>query len=293
MRPKDLAIVIFVMVVWGFNFVVGKWAIAQFPPIFMIGLRWGLVALLLVPFVKVPREKLGWILLLSVTLGCVHFSLMFTGLRDLDAAAAAIAIQMQVPFAALIAAIFLDDKLGWRRTLGMALAFAGVVIMAGEPRISGSPLPLFFVIAASFMWAVANVQIKQLGPVNGFSLNAYLGLFAAPQLFIASAFLEEGQIEAVANADWVGWSAILYMAVMVTVVSYVLWFRLLRRYTVNQAMPFTLLVPIIGVLAAALVLDEPLTWRVLLGGAATVAGVGVIVLRRPRLADPEATSKTI
>jgi O-acetylserine/cysteine efflux transporter len=293
MKPRDLAAVLFVMLVWGLNFVVAKWGIAQFPPIFMIGLRWAVVALLLVPFVKVPREKLGWILLLSFTLGCVHFSLMFTGLRDLDAAAAAIAIQIQVPFAALIAAIFLDDKLGWRRTLGMVLAFAGVVIMAGEPRVSGALLPLFLVIAASFMWAVANVQIKQLGRVDGFALNAYLGLFAAPQLFLASALLEEGQVQAVLNADWVGWSAIAYMAVMVTVVSYVLWFRLLRRYTVNQAMPFTLLVPVIGVLSAALVLNEPLTWRVILGGVATIAGVGVIVLRRPRLADPETTSKTI
>ena len=230
---------------------------------------------------------------MSFTLGCVHFSLMFTGLRDLDAAAAAIAIQIQVPFAALIAAVFLDDKLGWRRTLGMVLAFAGVVIIAGEPRVSGALFPLFLVIAASFMWAVANVQIKQLGRVDGFALNAYLGLFAAPQLFLASALLEEGQVQAVVNADWVGWSAVLYMAVMVTIVSYVLWFRLLRRYTVNQAMPFTLLVPVIGVLSAALVLDEPLTWRVILGGVATIAGVGVIVLRRPRLADPETTSKTI
>ena len=96
-------------------------------------------------------------------------------------------IQIQVPFAALIAAVFLDDKLGWRRTLGMALAFAGVVVMAGEPRVSGALWPLFLVIAGSFMWAVSNVQIKLLGPVDGFSLNAYLGLFAAPQLFIASA----------------------------------------------------------------------------------------------------------
>jgi O-acetylserine/cysteine efflux transporter len=231
--------------------------------------------------------------MLSFTLGCVHFSLMFTGLRDLDAAAAAIAIQIQVPFAALIAAIFLNDKLGWRRTLGMALAFAGIVVMAGEPRVAGSLWPLLLVVAASFMWAVANVQIKQLGAVDGFALNAYLGLFAAPQLFITSALLEEGQIRALLSADWIGWSSVLYMAVMVTIISYALWYRVLRRYTVNQAMPFTLLVPVIGVLSAALLLDEPLSWRVILGGVATIAGVAVIVLRRPRLAEPEATSKTV
>jgi O-acetylserine/cysteine efflux transporter len=293
MKPADLAIVLVVMVIWGLNFVVAKWGLAQFPPIFMMALRFAVVALLLLPFVKVPRDRLAGILLLSFTLGCLHFSLMFTGMRDLDAAAVAIAIQIQVPFAALIAAVLLNDRLGWRRTLGMVLAFSGVVVMAGEPRLSGDLLPLFLVLGASFMWAVANVQIKQLGAVDGFSLNAYLGLFAAPQLFVTSALLEEGQLEALAGADWVGWSAVLYMAILVTIVSYALWYRVLRRYTVNQAMPFTLLVPIVGVLSAALLLHEPLTWRVLLGGAATIAGVAVIVLRRPRLADPEATSKTV
>lgn len=293
MRPSDLTLVLIVMVIWGLNFVVAKWGLEQFPPIFMMGLRFGLVALLLLPFVKLPKKQLRGIALLSVTLGCVHFSLMFTGLKGTDAAAAAIAIQIQVPFAALIAAVVLKDRLGWRRAGGMALAFLGIVIMAGEPRLSGNLWPLALIIAASFMWAVANVQIKQLGAVDGFALNAYLGLFAAPQLFLVSAVLENGQIEALRAADWVGWSAVLYMAVLVTIISYVMWYRVLRRYTVNQAMPFTLLVPVLGVLSAALLLDEPLTWRVILGGVATIAGVAVIVLRRPRLAEPEATAKSV
>jgi len=292
MRPSDLALVLIVMVIWGLNFVFAKWGVAQFPPIFMMGLRWGIVAAVLLPFVRMPRRKLAGILLISFTLGCVHFSLMFTGLKGTDAAVAAIATQTQVPFAALIAAVILKDRLGWRRATGMALAFVGIVIMAGEPRHAGNLLPIFMVIAASFMWAVANIQIKQLGPVDGFALNAYLGLFAAPQLFLTSAFLESGQFAALANADWVGWSAVAYMAILVTVVSYVMWFRVLRRYPVNHVMPFTLLVPVLAVVAAALLLDEPLTVRVILGGAATVAGVAAIVLRRPRLAEPEATIKS-
>lgn len=292
MKPADFLLVLVVMVIWGLNFVFAKWGVAQFPPIFMMGLRWAIVAAVLLPFVSMPREKIAGILLISFTLGCVHFSLMFTGLKGTDAAVAAIATQTQVPFAALIAAFFLKDRLGWRRAAGMALAFIGIVIMAGEPRHAGNLLPILMVIAASFMWAVANIQIKQLGAVDGFALNAYLGLFAAPQLFLTSAVLESGQLAAVANADWVAWSAVAYMAILVTVISYVMWFRVLRRYPVNQAMPFTLLVPVLGVLFAALLLNEPLTWSVILGGIATVAGVAVIVLRRPRLAEPEATTKS-
>ncbi len=293
MKPIDLSLTLFVMLVWGLNFVVAKWGLEQFPPILMIALRFAMVAIVLLPFVKVPRDKMRGILALSLTLGGVHFSLMFMGLRDLDAAAAAIACQLQVPFAAIIAAVVLKDTLGWRRVAGMAIAFIGVVVMAGEPRFSDDLTPLFMVVAASFMWAVANIQIKKLGAIDGFALNAYLGLFAVPQLFFASALLETGQIEAIRNADWAGWLSVAYMAVMVTLVSYALWFRILRRYPVNLAMPFTLLVPIFGVLSAVLLLDEPLGFRVALGGIATIAGVAIIVLRRPRLAEPEATSKTV
>jgi O-acetylserine/cysteine efflux transporter len=293
MRLSDHALVLVVMVIWGLNFAIAKMGLTQFPPVFMMGLRFAVVALVLLPFVRLPREKLAGILLLSFTLGCVHFSLMFSGLKGTDAAAAAIASQTQVPFAALIAAFVYKDRLGWRRALGMALAFIGVVVMVGEPRHSINLLPIILVVAASFMWAVANIQIKELGAVDGFALNAYLGLFAAPQLFIASSFLESGQWEALKNANWVGWSAVGYMAIIVTVVSYVMWYRVLRRYTVNQVMPFTLLVPVLGVLFAALLLDEELTWRIILGGFATVAGVAVIVLRRPKLAEPEAAGKTV
>ena len=293
MRPFDALIAIFVMIVWGFNFVAARWGLAQFPPILMMGLRFGLIAILLLPFAKPPRGKMKPILLLSVTLGCAHFSMMFTGLRDLDAATVSIAIQTQVPFAALLAAIFLGDTLGWRRALGMAVAFSGVVLIAGEPRVGLDGLfPLSLVVGAAFIWSVANIQIKGLGAVDGFALNAFLSLFAAPQLFLVSFFLERGQIPAILEADVWAWGSVVYMAVMVTIVSYVMWYRLLRRYPVNVAMPFTLLVPVVGVLSAVLFLGEPLSWRTIVGGIATLIGVGIIIVRRPQLPDPEVASKT-
>lgn len=293
MRTLDLAWILVVMIVWGFNFVVAKWGLAELPPIFLMALRFGMVAALLLPFVRMPRKNLGAILALSTTLGCLHFSLMFTGLAGVDASVASIAIQLQVPFAAILAAIVFKDRLGWRRMAGMGLAFAGIVVMAGEPRVASAPLPLALVLAASLLWAIANIQMKQLASIDGFALNAYMSLFAAPQLIIVSAVLETGQIEALRNASLWGYASLAYMAVMVTILSYAIWYRLLRRYSVNQTMPFTLLVPIFGVLSGVLVLDEPLTWRVLVGGIATIAGVGIIVLRRPRTADPEAVAKTL
>ncbi|HEX9462084.1 MAG TPA: EamA family transporter [Alphaproteobacteria bacterium] len=282
MKPVDLLLGVTVMLVWGANFIAAKLGVGQLPPILLMSIRFAAVAALLLPFARLPRGRLWRIAALSVTLGCIHFACMFTGLRDLDAGTAAILTQTQVPFAAALAAIVYRERLGWMRALGMAVAFAGVALMVGEPRLTTNLRPVGLVLFASFLWAASNIQIKLLGPINGTSLNAYLALFAAPQLLIASFVLESHQGTALATADWsrVIFS-VLYMAVLTQIVSYLMWYRLLRRYPVNEVMPLTLLVPVFGVLSGVIFLDETLGWRAVLGGVATLAGVAIIVLRPP------------
>ncbi len=286
--PAHLLLFVMIAVIWGLNFAVAKIGLAQLPPILFMTLRWALVALLLAPFVKPPRGRWREVILISFTLGFLHFALMFTGLREIDAAAAAIAIQLQVPFAAVLAAIFLRDKLGWRRALGMATAFAGVAIIAGEPRIEGHYLALAMVIAAACIWSVANIQIKMMGDMDGLVLNAWIGVFATPQLLIASLLLEEGHMAALAAADWRAYMSVVYQSVFVVGIAYVAWYWLLNRYAVNQVMPFMLLVPVFGVLSGVIFLGEPLTLALVGGGLLTVLGVGIIMLRRPKLVAPEA-----
>jgi O-acetylserine/cysteine efflux transporter len=288
-RPLHLLGFLAVMTVWGGNFVVAKIGLEQLPPILLVALRFMLVAAVLVPLVKVPRGQLGGIAVVSVVLGVLHFSLMFTGLRGIDASTAAISIQLQVPFAALLAALVFGEKLGWRRALGMAIAFCGVAIIAGEPRLQGAYGSLALVISAALVWAVANVLVKRLGDIDGTQLNAWMALFAFPQLLLASFLLEGGQWAALASADWgtVAW-VLVYQALAVVALGYGLWYTLLGRYDVNIAMPFTLLVPPIGVLSGVVFLEETLTWAFLGGGALTVIGVGIVTIRRPRLAGPRA-----
>lgn len=282
MKPLDLLLALLVMLIWGVNFVVAKLGLAEIPAILLMAMRFGAVALFLVPFVRLPRVRLRGIVLLSFSLGTVHYAFMFSGMRDLDAGLTAILTQTQVPFSALLAAILYGERLGWVRGFGMAVAFVGVAIMVGEPQLDIQLIPVLLVIIGAFVWAVSNIQIKELGPVNGFSLNAYLGLFAAPQLLLASFLLEDNHGVALAEADWTAVIfAVLYMAVMVQIVSYAIWYRLLRLYAVNQLMPLTLLAPVLGVVAGVVLRGEPVTTQSLLGAAATLAGVAIIVLWRP------------
>jgi O-acetylserine/cysteine efflux transporter len=290
MRSADLAIVLFVMLLWGMNFVVAKIGLLYMPPILFIALRFSVVAILLVPFVRIPRGRLLAIAGLSVVLGSLHFTLMFNAMRILDAGTASVVIQLQVPFAALLAALIFKDKLGWRSIAGMVLAFAGVLLIAGEPRLSGGLLGIGLVVVAAFFFALANIQMKKLGDVDPNAINAWVALFATPQLFLISAVLEHGQIAALQAISWPFLASLFYQSVMMVIVSYALWYGLLRRYPVSQVVPFMLLLPILGVLSGAVFLGEPITWQIVAGGLLTVGGVGVIVLRRARVTEPRVGS---
>ncbi|HIP77937.1 MAG TPA: EamA family transporter [Kiloniellaceae bacterium] len=287
LRAFDAVVLFGVMAIWGLNFAVAKTGLEELPPLLFMALRFLLVAALLLPFAKRPQGQWVPLMAISFTLGILHFAFMFTGLTTLDAATAAIAIQLQVPFAALLAAFFFNDKLGWRRGIAMLLAFAGVAIIAGEPRLDGQYLALAFVIFAACMWSVASVQIKRLDPpVDGFTLNAWIAVFATPQLALASLLIEEGQIEALRVAGFWAYFAIVYQAVAVVAVGYGAWYWLLRRYQLNQVMPAMLLIPVFGVFSGIVFLGETLTVNLVIGGLVTVAGVAIIILRRPKVTAP-------
>ena len=147
-------------------------------------------------------------------------------------------------------------------------------------------------LAGSLAWAIANFQIKGLSRVDGFALNAYMALFAVPMQLAVSFTLESGHWEKVQNASMRAWFGVVFMAVVISVCTYWIWYRLIRRYGVNLVMPYTLLIPVFGVLAGVTMSGDPLGWRTVAGCALTVAGVGIITIRRPGQADPETRSKS-
>jgi len=279
-RPVHAAILVAVMATWSFNFVVMKWGVAQFPPLLFVALRSAVVALLLVPFVPRPHGQWRPILLLSFTFGALHFALMFNGIVLTPASTTALLQQLQVPLAALLAALFLDERLGWRRLAGMALTFVGTVVVLGAPDLDAPWWSQALVLGASFCWALQSVQVKKLTGISAMTLNGWLALLALPQLLLLSAVLEEGQLAALAAFDWHGVFIIAYNSIAVVLIGHGAYYWMLRRYAVNQVMPFTLLMPPFSVLFAVLFLDERMGWGLLIGGLITVLGVGLIVVQR-------------
>jgi len=269
--------------VWGLGFTIAKVAFVYvaFPPILLMAFRFALTALILVWFVKPPLGmmiKIFWIAVVSAT---IQYSLTFTGLNGLDASTAVIVVQLEAPFIAILAAVMLKDHLGIRRTLGMILAFTGVILTAGEPRLQNDLWPVFLVAGGAFIWAVGQIMVKNLdGRVGGFTLIAWVAVFATPQLFLSSWIFEDGQIQAMKSAGWIGWGAVIYMGLVMTALGYAIWYHLLGKYQVNQVMPFLLLVPVTSIIGSIAILGESLSPIELIGSVIVIFGVWIITTHK-------------
>jgi len=269
-----------VAVIWGMGFIVAKSAMSHFSPILLMALRFTLTAFCLIWFFRPPPgvlKQLFWISLISAAL---QYSLTFNGLRGIDASTAALLVQLEVPFGLLLAWFVLGDSISLKQAFGILVAFTGAVFIIGEPRLSGDLVYAFLVIAGAFTWAVGQIMIKRLGNLGGFRLVSGVALFAAPQLYIASFLLETDQLLQIQTASVGAWSAVAYLGLIMTALAYGLWYRLLGLYSINQVMPFLLLLPVTSVIGGIFFLGEALTLKIAVGGLLAISGVAVITIQR-------------
>ena len=281
MSIKALLMAFSVAVIWGVNMLTVKGAVGEIPPFILTAIRFAAVAILLIPFTKVPHGRFGKLALISVTFGGLHFGVLFYALSMIDAGPVAVIILLGVPFSSMLATYFFNDRLGWKRLSGMALAFIGVTVMFWDPTMTELQLPLLLVVFASFMWAVANVMIKKLGDIDTFQLNGWMALMAAPQLFVLSLFFEPHAFQAIATASWVAWANLAFTVVMSSIVAYGFWYHLLKTQDVNVVVPWMLLAPVISVIGSFLVFDETFSLLKIIGSIIVLCGVAVIMLRKP------------
>ena len=295
MAPRHIALAVLVAGLWGFNFVVIKVGLEDIPPLLLSSLRYALAALVLValrPRVSVPWR---WIVAVGVIIGVVKFSLLFIGMDvGVPAGLASLVLQAQALFTLFFAAVLLRERPRRMQVVGMALAFAGVglvAIQADGGAISLGGLAL--VVLAAAAWGAGNLVIKRAGAKDmvGFMTWTFI-VPPIPLLILSLCFEGPSEVgHALAHPTWAGVASVIYLAVFATVVGWAAWGFLLGRYSPGVVAPFSLLVPIFGLVSGALVLGEALTLLDLVATVLILAGLACIVLRSTRTKLPLATSR--
>ena len=278
MSLQQILLALIVPITWGLGFTLAKIGLEQFSPLFIMSMRFGIAGLILVWFTQPPWGRMREIFLVALIGSTIQYGLTFNGLKGVDASTAIILVQLEGPILALFGAFLFKEQIGIARIIGMILAIVGVVIIVGEPRLEDSLDSALLLIAGSCVWAVAQLMISRLKGLSGITILAWVAVMATPQMLIGSFILEEGQLQSVMTADPVDWLIVLYLALIMTVVGYSIWYHLLSSVEVSKVSPFLMLLPVTSIIAGVTLLDEELTVPMVIGGLMIMTGVAASLI---------------
>jgi O-acetylserine/cysteine efflux transporter len=275
-----------VVAIWGTNFVVIKLALATLPPFLFAALRFALAFAPAALLVKRPAAPWRVLAAYGVLIGAGQFGLMFWALRaDITPGLASLVIQTQVFFTIGLAMLWRGDRPRIAQFGALALAAAGLALIALNTNASTTLLGLAVMLAAALCWAVANVVAQSAGRVDMLGFMVWSSLFAVPPL-VAMSLVFEGAPAITAGlqaATPAVWAAVLWQSLGNTLFGYGAWAWLLARHPASTIVPMALLVPVFGMSASAWWLGESLPAWKLAAAALVIAGLGLnfLVLRRP------------
>jgi O-acetylserine/cysteine efflux transporter len=286
LTPRDLALTLVVVTLWGFSFVPIKVGLNEIPPFAFVALRFLFAAVPLVFFIKPPRMPLRFIVAYGFMIGFCQFGLLFLGMKlGMPAGLSSLVIQVQVFFTIGLAIVFLGDRLRRENAIGAAIAVFGIVLLAMYKIQSGASatfVGFMLVIGAALAWGVGNVIAKRAAGAHTadmFALVVWSSLVPPLPLAALSYAFEGGSAawHAVTHASALTWGCAVFLSYVSTLFGFASWARLLHRYPTALISPFGLLIPVSGLVSGALLLGESLAPLQAVGVALVLAGLVVNV----------------
>ncbi|OZI23183.1 O-acetylserine/cysteine exporter [Bordetella genomosp. 9] len=278
MPLRDLALALVVILVWGMNFVVIKVGLHGIPPMLLGGMRFLLAAVPAIFFVKRPAIPLRWLVAYGATISLGQFAFLFTAMAvGMPAGLASVVLQAQAFFTVALGALLLREPFRAHNAVGLMVAAAGLALIGAEGGAGMTTLGFVLTLCAALMWGLGNIATKKAGKADMLGLVVW-GSLVPPLPFFALSWWLEGPDRihaALASIDGSSVFAVVYLSFVATLVGYGLWAWLMSRYPAAQVAPFSLLIPVIGLAAAAALLGEmPTAPQV---GGAVLVMVGLLI----------------
>lgn len=292
MTRRQILLALMPPLFFGTGFTIAKPAVAHFPPLFMMLMVYGGIAVVLaITHRERLKTPLGSIIAISSLAVTIQGALLFWGLREMSATAANLILQIQIPMAVLLDWAIMKEKLDLKKSIGTALAIVGVAIVIGLPEEAPAFIPTLMIIAGAFAWSLGQVLARKLGRDNGVGLLKANAFGSVPQLALATILLEQGQWQSLQSAGMLEWSMLAFVGVVGFYLAYMCWFSLLKQCRMDEVAPFILLMPVVGIFTAFFVLGEAIVpaqiigGLVILAGLAIVSGVGLPNAKKGRVTD--------
>ncbi|MCJ1698900.1 EamA family transporter [Rathayibacter festucae] len=285
MTRRHSLLALLVVLLWGLNFVVIDVGLADVPPLLFLAMRFTVVAVPTVFLVPRPQAPLRTVATIGAFMSLGQFALLYLALAlGMPAGLASLVVQAQIVLTVLIAAVLLKERPTRRQSIGLVVGVAGLVIVALSHGAVAPWLPFVVCLGGALSWAIGNVLTRRAKGASGLSLVVWSALVVPIPALLLSLLVDGGPAiaEAIQGLSLAAVLSTLYTAVFASLIGYGIWNSLLARYPAASVVPFTLLVPVVGVLSAWVLLGEVPSVGVLIGGAVMVAGLAVATIRRSR-----------
>ncbi len=285
MSLKHSLLALLVVVIWGANFVVIDAGQEDVPPLLFLAMRFFVVCLPAIFFLKPP--PIGWrnIVAIGVTLSLAQFALLYVALMlGMPPGLASLLLQTQVIFSIIVAAVVLGERPTRRQLIGALIGMTGLaIVIVGHSQVAPW-LPLVVTLLSALAWTVGNVLTRRSKARSGLSLVVWSGVVVPLPAFALSLVIDSPPVvwEALTSLSWVAIASTIYTAVFASLIGYGIWNSLLARYPTSAVVPFTLLVPVVGILTAWLVQGEVPTIAEFIGGAIMLGGLAAAVIQPRR-----------
>ncbi|MDD3395399.1 MAG: EamA family transporter [Anaerotignum sp.] len=288
MKVRDLALATVVIVLWGINFTVIKLGVGEVPPMLLVTLRFLLAAFPAVFFVKRPAIHWKYVVAYGATVGVGQFACLFYAIHlGMPAGVASVVLQAQALFTILFARVLFQEKIWIMQGAGLAVAGVGLYFISrnvGAQQGSMIPAGAFLLtLVAAFFWGLSNIVVRQASKeavsqgnkLNMFDMVVWSSLVPPLPMLAVSFVLEKPDKiwHALSNINTVAVFSVLYLAFFATLIGYGIWSTLLSKYPAQKIAPLSLLVPVVGLIAAQVFLKERLSAAQWIGGAIIISGL--------------------
>jgi O-acetylserine/cysteine efflux transporter len=287
MLLRDRLLALSVAVCWGLNFPATALALEHFPPLFMVALRFAIIAVPALIFIPRPKVPVRWLLGVGLGIGTMQFAFLYLGMAaGMPSGLASIVLQASAPLTVVIAGIWLRERISPRQAVGIAIAVLGLAVIAAHRSQVAALLPVVLTLCGALGWAIGNVSTRKAQAPNALHLTLWMSVIPPLPMLALSLWLEGPERIGASLATAFTAQALpsvlglLYIVVIATIVGYGIWNGLLKRYPSSTVAPFSMLVPVVGVLASWAAFGEVVDPVELAGGAAVVVGVLVATYRR-------------
>ena len=281
MPRTHFLLVLAICAAWAINFLTSATALRELPPLLFSALRLLPLIVLLAPWMRLP-PKGGWPWLIAIALcnGVLHFGLNFWAIREAgNLASPAIVLQSYIPMTAVLAVVFLGEKIGWRTWAGISISFAGVLVLGFDPIVLDAPFALVLMLLSAFALAVGTVTMRKLVGMHPLSVQAWVALIASLPLLLWSALVETDQWNAILHASATAWFGVAWATFAASLLGHGLFYWLVQRHPVSTLTPYLLMTPVMAVMLGIAFWGDRPGPRLYLGGAMVLGGVLVIALR--------------